>query len=186
MRDELESLKKIIEPKILRMSGIKKGKLILKEPKNLGTEKLSQVTLFNLPDETVVFTLDQPKARVSGYLAETKGGWNKGCDYVIATHDGKVGWMLICEMKSGSSPTGFITQLQSTDAFVTYLDALIRYFGKGRLESYRRRHVLFYQPPVLQKRPFTAGQLTVKQTEKLNLLKVDKNVLQIDELFIGG
>lgn len=185
MRDELESLKKIIEPKTLRMSEIKRGKLILKEPRNVGTDRLSQVTLFNLPDETVVFTLDQPKARVSGYLAETKGGWNKGCDYVIATHDGKVGWLLICEMKSGSSPTGFVPQLQSADAFATYLDALISYFGKGRLESYQRRHVLFHQPPVLQKRPFIESQLSVKQENKLNLLKVNRNVLKIDDLFIS-
>lgn len=185
MRDELESLKAMVEPKALKTVNTKKATLILKEPKNDGTDKLSQVTLYNVPNETVVFTLDLPKFRMSGYLAEKKGGWNRGCDYVIATHDGKTGWLLLCEMKSGSTPSGFVPQLQSGDAFMRYLEALVTYFGRGSLSSFQRRHVLFHQAPPLEKKsPFGGGKLTVKGTESLNLIKVNRNVLQLSELFV--
>lgn len=183
MRDELESLKTLIEPKALRVRDIKDTRLILKEPKNEGTTKLSQVTLFGIPEETVVFTLDQQSCKMSSYLSQVKGGWNKGCDYVIATHDGKTGWLLICEMKSGS-PQGFVPQLKSGDAYASYLDGLINHFCKGRLASYQRRHVLFHQPTLMRKREFGAAAFTIEEKEKLKLIKVDRPVLRIEELFI--
>lgn len=183
MRDELESLKNLIEPKALRVRDIKHAKLILKEPKNEGTTKLSQVTLFGIPEETVVFTLDLQLCRMSSYLSPVKGGWNKGCDYVIATHDGQTGWLLICELKSGS-PQGFMPQLKSGDAYASYLDSLSNHFCKGRLASYQRRHILFHQPTLMRKREFGAVNFALEEKDKLKLIKVDRPVLKIDELFI--
>ena len=187
MRDELESLKAMVEPKALKRCEVKKDTLLLKEPKNTGTNKLSQVTLLKVPTETVVFTLDLEKCRMSGYLAETSGGWNRGCDYVIATHDGHTGWLLLCEMKSGSNPSGFVSQLKSSDAFMRYLDALVSRFGNGDLSRYQRRHVLFHQaPPLESKRTIGSSALTVKDTENLKLIKVNLNYLHLSDLFIAA
>lgn len=182
MRDELKGIRSLMAPGVIKNWDTTKHTLVLKEPKNAGTGKLDQVTLMGVPAETVVFTLDDAGRTLSNFLAPTKGGHNKGCDYVIATHDGERGWLLICEMKSGN-PRGFMPQLKSGDAYAYYLDALLNHFGNGRLNYYKRRHILFHQRSI-NKRLVGKARFQMEKKDKLNFISVDRPTLHLKELLV--
>ena len=150
----------------------------LKEPSNVGGPGLAEVTIYGLPQDTFVFTLDIRGRVLSPFLNADFKGPLKACDGIMVTKvDGK-GYILLMELKSGN-PKGHTKQLRSAGCFVDYLTSLADAFHEVETRGYQRRHILFHQPKAL---PSSRQTIVRDKVNGLEITKSTKTNLHLREL----
>jgi hypothetical protein len=145
----IENLKDIINPYFcLEVNKDKIVKIVLTEPR----ASLKKVTIYGFDyEKTYAFKLDAKDEldiyktiRISEYLnPNAKQAINRGCDGIIFTYLNGIGYVFICEMKSGvSHQKDYIQQFRNSSVFIKFINYILGEFYEIR-DNFQMRYILF-------------------------------------------
>ena len=104
--------------------------------------KLKFIELSGFETHVLAFKMDSAQGRVSALLNAQCKDIHKGCDALIFARIQQQDYIFICEMKS-DKPKGFVPQFKSSEAFLDYLDALLKAFSGFSIEGFQRTRLVF-------------------------------------------
>jgi len=135
----IKVLKEVVSSGCQQSIATGQHRVTLRETKAAAKGRLDEIHIGSITEPIALFFPDKARPMLCGFLAE--GNTQKACDAILATHYDGIGYLIVCEMKSGGTK-GLAAQIRNTACFVELLVNLAFHHHDLDLSQWQRRYVV--------------------------------------------